>query len=188
MRALPTGSYEYPSFKSATIHDDCYIMVEDSYYSCPKEYRREKVNVKITELKIEIFYDLNRIAIHARNKNKSGERVTEIFHLPTNAQAYHESTPQNTLSQAKFLSLDLFTLVEDLFKENTIWHLRRAMGLVRKSRSEIEKIGSVRAKENIKLAITKCDSPRYFGYKFLDYFGVGFRGYACRYFVSALSA
>lgn len=155
LRALPAGSYEYATFKTATIHDDCYILVDDSYYSCPKQYRREKVNVKITALKIEVFYDLNRIAMHPRNKNKSGERVTDLSHLPANAQAYHEATPQNTLSQAKFLSSDLHSLIEELFNENTLWNLRRAIGLVRKSRSEIEKIGSVRAKESIKTAVEK---------------------------------
>jgi hypothetical protein len=31
-----------------------------------------------------------------------------------------------------------------------------------------------------------CDSSRFFKYKFLDYFGVSFRGYACRHFVSVL--
>ncbi len=155
LRALPEGSYEYATFKTATIHDDCYIAVDDSYYSCPKQYRREKVNVKITDLKIEVFYDLNRIALHLHNKNKSGERVTDLSHLPANAQAYHEATPQNTLSQAKFLSADLYSLIEELFKENTLWNLRRAIGLVRKSRSEIEKIGNVRAKENIKTAVEK---------------------------------
>ena len=113
------------------------------------------MNVKITENKVEVFFDLNRIAQHLRNKNKIGERVFDLSHLPANAQAYHESTPQNTLSQAKFLSLDLFTLIEDLFKENTLWNLRRAIGLVRKSRSEIEKIGSLKAKEHIKLAIQR---------------------------------
>lgn len=155
LRGLPEGSYEYPEFKTATVHDDCFIAVEEAYYSCPKQYRREKVNVKITENKVEVFFDLNRIAQHLRNKNKIGERVFDLSHLPANAQAYHESTPQNTLSQAKFLSLDLFTLIEDLFKENTLWNLRRAIGLVRKSRSEIEKIGSLKAKEHIKLAIQR---------------------------------
>lgn len=152
---LPAGDYEYPTFKMATVHDDCYVVVEDSYYSCPKQYRREKVNVKITEERIEIFFDLNRIALHSRNKSKKGERMTDLSHLPENAKAYHESTPQNTLSQAKFLSEDLYQLIEELFKENTLWHLRRAIGLVRKSRSEIEKIGSVQAKANIKKAIDK---------------------------------
>lgn len=133
----------------------CYVLVEDGYYSCPKEYRREKVNVKITEEKIEIFFDLNRIAVHSRNKNKKGERMTDLSHLPENAKAYHESTPQNTLSQAKFLSEALYLLIEELFKENTLWHLRRAIGLVRKSRSEIEMIGAVQAKINIKKAIER---------------------------------
>jgi transposase len=155
LHALPQGSYEYPTFKTATVHDDCYVSVEDNYYSAPKQYRREKVSVKITEARVEIFFDLDRIALHPRRRGHHGERVTEISHLPENAQAYLEATPQNTLSQAKFLSPELHELIENLFKENTLWHLRRAMGLVRKSRSEIQKIGALRARENIKKAIEK---------------------------------
>lgn len=155
LRPLPAGSYEYPTFKAATVHDDCYVSVEDNYYSAPKQYRRERVNVKITEGKVEIFFDLNRIAIHPRHKGKHGLRITDLTHLPENAQAYYEATPQNILSQAKFLSSDLHALIEGLFKENTLWHMRRAMGLVRKARSEIQKIGALRARENIKRAIEK---------------------------------
>lgn len=155
LKPLPAGDYEYATFKTATVHDDCYITVEDSYYSCPKQYRREKVSVKITEEKIEIYFDLDRVALHARNKNKYSERVTDLSHLPDNVRAYHESTPQNILSQAKFLSPDLHGLINELFEENTLWHMRRAMGFVRKSRSEIEKIGAVKARENIKKVIEK---------------------------------
>lgn len=155
LRPLPSGVYEYANFKMVKIHDDCYVQVEDNFYSCPKEYRGLKANAKITERRVEIFFDLERVAIHDRHKGKHGARITDNTHLPDNARAYLEATPQNVLSQAKFLSEDLHQLIHELFQENTLWHLRRALGLVRKAREEIHKIGGDKAREHISKAISQ---------------------------------
>ena len=42
-------------------------------YSVPYEYIKKKVDVKITDTTIEIFYNHNRIASHRRLKGRPGE-------------------------------------------------------------------------------------------------------------------
>lgn len=79
--------------------------------------------------------------------------MTDSSHLPENARAYQEATPQNILSQSKFLSPDLANLIEDMFKENVVGHMRRTQGLVRVARVEIEKLGHDAARVSIKKAI-----------------------------------
>jgi transposase len=150
---LPAGDFEYSNFKGAKVHDDCYIEIEHNYYSCPKEYRGHGVQAKITERRVEVFYDLERIAVHDRHRGHHGAYVTENSYLPENARAYLEATPQNVLSQARFISQDLHRLIDELFQENTIAHLPRALGFVRKSREEIRNIGSEKAKSHIGKAI-----------------------------------
>jgi hypothetical protein len=152
LKPLPKGDFEYATFKSVKIHDDCHVEIEDNFYSCPKEFRGLKVQAKITERRVEIFFDLERIALHDRNKSKHGDRITDQTHLPDNARAYLEATPQNVLSQAKFLSESLHNLIDELFKENTMGQLRRSLGLVRKAREEIHKIGGDRARLHISVS------------------------------------
>lgn len=151
LKSIPAGDYEVAEFKTLSIYDDCYVRFECTHYSAPHQYRGEKAEIKITEKKIEIYLNSERIALHRRSMREVGEFITEPSHLPENARAYHEATPQNILSQARFLSADLAGLVDGMFKENTCGHLRRAQGLVRVSRVEIEKLGA----EKARMVITK---------------------------------
>lgn len=153
LRQLPSHEYEVAQYKTVSVYDDSYVCFEYAHYSVPHQYRGEKVELKATDKKIEIYFLSERIALHVRNKRGVGEYVTDSSHLPDNARAYHESTPQNILSQAKFLSGELHLLIDELFKENALGHLRRSLGLVRVARSEIEKIGAEKARANIAEAI-----------------------------------
>jgi hypothetical protein len=155
LKPIPAGDYEVATFKTLKIYDDCYVNFDHSYYSAPHQYRGERADVKITDTKIEIYVNSERIALHARCRNKSGDYITNPAHLPDNARAYHESTPQNVLSQARFLSPALASLIDEMFKESTYGHLRRAQGLVRVSRTEIERIGADTARESISKAIAE---------------------------------
>jgi hypothetical protein len=83
---------------------------------------------------------MERIALHTRS-TKVSKYTTELNHLPGNARAYHEATPQNLLSQAKFISPELYKLIDDLFKSNAVTNIRRVQGLIRESRKEINDLG-----------------------------------------------
>ena len=153
LKSLPANEYEVATYKTGTVWDDGHISFEHIYYSVPHQYRGEKVDIKATDKLVEIYFANERIAVHSRSRRANCMLVTESSHLPENARAYHEATPQNILSQAKFLSSDLANLIEDLFKENVIGHLRRTQGLLRVARIEIEKCGHEAARANIKKAI-----------------------------------
>jgi hypothetical protein len=150
---LPSGDYEVAEYKTLSIYDDCYVRFDCSHYSAPHQYRGSKVEVKITEKTIEMYLDSERIAMHGRSRRRLGEFITDPSHLPDNARAYHEATPQNVLSQARFLNGELAGLIDEMFKENMCGHLRRAQGLVRVSRVEIGKIGAEKARANIVRAV-----------------------------------
>lgn len=150
---LPEVPYEFSEWKMVKLHPDSYVSVESCLYSAPHIYRGQTLKVKLTANKVEIFKDLNRIAVHKRNYSKEGARVTHNDHLPENAKAYHEATPTNLLHQAKFLSPSLYNLVDELFTESTVVHIRRVQGLISACRKEVNLIGHDRAKENIKKSI-----------------------------------
>lgn len=153
LKPLPAGDYEVASFKTVSVYDDSYISFERTHYSAPNQYRGEKVELKVTDKQIEIYFRSDRVAVHRRSRRGVGEYITEPSHLPDNARAYHEATPQNLLSQARFLSTDLANLVDEMLKENTCGHLRRIQGLVRVARTEIEKSGADAGRFNISKSV-----------------------------------
>ncbi|MCM2281942.1 MAG: IS21 family transposase [Bdellovibrionaceae bacterium] len=150
---LLAGEYEVAEFKTVSIYDDSYVRFENTHYSAPHPYRGERVELKASDKTIELYLNSERIALHRRSRRAMGEYITDPSHLPDNARAYHEATPQNLLSQARFLSAPLAELIEGLFKENVCAHLRRVQGLIRVSRTEIEKVGIDRARAGIAPAV-----------------------------------
>jgi len=154
LKSLPVSPFEIIEWKEVKLHPDSHVVLESSYYSAPHVHRGKMLKIKLTPSHVEIFYQLERIAIHPRNRNKEGQFITNLEHLPPNAKAYHEATPQNLLSQAKRLSPYLYQLLDGFFQNNAIAYLRRAQGFVREARKEINSIGYFKGRDHIQKAIT----------------------------------
>ena len=59
-------------------------------YSVPYEYIKRKVDVRVTDTIIEIFYNYNRIASHRRLYGRKGQYSTVTEHMPADHQKYLE--------------------------------------------------------------------------------------------------
>src|ERR1019366_90345 len=103
------------AWKEATLHADCYIYVEGDYYSAPHIHRHKKLRVKLTENQVEIFLALERLAVHPRCRHRIGRRIFIEAHFPPASKAYYEATPQNLLSQSRFIHPELNRLFVELF-------------------------------------------------------------------------
>ncbi|NDD14746.1 MAG: hypothetical protein EB072_19425 [Betaproteobacteria bacterium] len=113
--------------------------------------------MKLTARQIEVFVNLERVAFHSRDRSKSGARHLVPEHLPPNSQAYHESTPQNLISQARFISPELHSFIEALLKEDALGNLRRVQGFVRRASEENQRFGRSVAEPRIALAIEQLN-------------------------------
>ena len=60
---LPATSFELAEWKQATVQFNYHIAIDKMYYSVPYQYIRNKVDVRITETTIEIFYNHNRLLL-----------------------------------------------------------------------------------------------------------------------------
>lgn len=76
--------------KTATVQFNYHISVDGMLYSVPYEYIKKKVDVKVTDTTIEIFYNHNRIASHRRLKGRPGQYSTITEHMPEDHQKYLE--------------------------------------------------------------------------------------------------
>lgn len=147
LRSLPPLPFECFEWKETILHPDSTVWVDTNYYSAPHTLRGRSLRVKISESLIEIFFEGERVAAHARDRSHKGKRIIDLNHLPENSKAYYEATPQNLLSQARFLSKELFELIVDLFNKDTLAHIRIVQGFVRVATKHINE-AKEKGKEN----------------------------------------
>jgi hypothetical protein len=153
LKPLPLIPYEAGEWKRATLCPDCYIGVDSAYYSAPHIHRGKELRVKLTETQVEIFRDLEPIAVHARDRRRGGYRTKIEAHFPPQSQAYYEATPQNLISQARFIDESLHKLVVELFQADVYGNIRRVQGFVRTCHKEIRESGREAAVAHIREAI-----------------------------------
>jgi hypothetical protein len=83
LRPLPSTPYDLAIWKQATLHRDCHVVFEGSYYSAP--YRLvggQTLWVRGGSRTVELFgADHQRVATHER-ATQPGERKTVLAHLP----------------------------------------------------------------------------------------------------------
>jgi hypothetical protein len=94
LKALPTQDFDCGEWRTAKLHPNCYVMVEAVLYSAPHIHRHKKLRIKLTDSHVEIFLDLERLAIHPRGRHRDGRRIKIDADFPPNSQAYYETTPQ----------------------------------------------------------------------------------------------
>lgn len=87
---LPATSYELADWKVATVQFNYHISLDGMLYSIPSEYIKRKVDVRITDHVIEIFYNHSRIASHMRLYGRKGQYSTVVEHMPEDHQKYLE--------------------------------------------------------------------------------------------------
>ena len=86
LRALPGSRYEFAEWKIATVGIDYHIEVAGHYYSVPFRLARQKVDVRMTAMTIDVFQRGQRMASHLRNTAR-GRHTTVDAHMTPAHQA-----------------------------------------------------------------------------------------------------
>lgn len=155
LKPLPVVQFDVGEWRGAKLHPDCYIQLESVYYSVPHIHRGKLLRVKVTEHHVEIFLELERLAIHPRCRHRDGRRIKIDAHFPPASQAYYEATPQKLLSQSRFIHPELHRLVVDLVNTDVYGNIRRVQGLVRSAAKELQAQGRERASAHLDAAIAQ---------------------------------
>ena len=85
---LPGKPFELSTWKIATVLINYHITIDKMNYSVPYEYIKYKVDVRLTESMVEIFYQNTRIASHKRLYGLPGQYSTVIEHMPEKHRHY----------------------------------------------------------------------------------------------------
>jgi transposase len=85
---LPGKPLELSAWKIATVQLNYHIAVDKMNYSVPYEYIKRKVDVRLTQNMVEVFYQGVRIASHRRLYGNPGRYSTEENHMPEKHRHY----------------------------------------------------------------------------------------------------
>ena len=120
---LPATRFELSDWKTATVQFNYHISVDGMLYSVPYEYINKKVEVKVTDTTIEIFYNHNRIASHHRLKGRPGQYSTITEHMPEYHQKYLEWNGDHFRKLAERIGINTYTVVNAILTPNA-WNNR----------------------------------------------------------------
>jgi hypothetical protein len=85
---LPVRNFEKAEWQIATVQYNYHISVDGQYYSVPYEYIKQKVDIRVTQNVVEVFFENNRICSHVRLDGKKNQYSTTQAHMPSNHQQY----------------------------------------------------------------------------------------------------
>jgi len=133
MLPLPEERYVYAAWKpKATVNIDYHVEFEKHYYSVPHQYRQKKVDIRYTQITLEIFCRGKRIASHVRD-TRMGKHTTIPEHMPKSHRAYLEWTPTRIINWAGTIGSSAKTLAETILKTkpHPEQGYRSCLGLIR---------------------------------------------------------
>ena len=117
---LPATRFELSDWKTATVQFNYHISVDGMLYSVPYEYIKKKVDVKVTDTTIEIFYNHNRIASHRRLKGRPGQYSTITEHMPEDHQKYLEWNGDRFRKWAEWIGINTYTVVNAILTSKRV--------------------------------------------------------------------
>ena len=128
-------------------------------YSVPYEYLKCKVDVRITDTTIEIFYNHNRIASHMRKYGRKGQYSTITEHMPETHRQYLEWNGEMFREQAEGIGENTFQVIDAMLKSRTVEQqaYNGCMNLLKLG----DKYCNSRIEEACKKALTYTSSPSY---------------------------
>ena len=156
---LPQTRYELAEWKQATVQFNYHISVDSMYYSVPHEYIKRKVDVRVTDSTIEVFYKQTRIASHRRLYGRKGQYSTVTAHMPENHQKYLEWNGDRFRRWGSQIGPSTATVVNAILTSQRVEQqsYRSCMGLLKLS----DKYSPARLENACTLALSYTASPSY---------------------------
>lgn len=156
---LPATPYELAEWKQATVQFNYHISFDGMLYSVPFEYIKRKVDVRVTDKTIEIFYNHNRIASHRRLYGRKGQYDTIIEHMPEDHRKYLEWNGDRFRKWAERIGNNTYQVVDAILTSKRVEQqtYRSCMGLLKLA----DRYSVVRLEAACKKALSYTATPSY---------------------------
>ena len=159
MAALPATRFELSDWRQATVQFNYHIATDKMFYSVPHQYIKNKVDVRVSETTIEIFYRHERISSHRRLYGRPGQYSTITEHMPKDHQKYLEWDGDRFRRWANQIGSNAGEAVNAILVSGRVEQqsYRSCMGLLKLS----EKYSPALLDEACKKALSYTYSPSY---------------------------
>jgi len=156
---LPATPYELAEWKQATVQFNYHISLEGMLYSIPYEYIKRKVDVRVTDKTIEVFYNHNRIASHRRLHGRKGQYSTILEHMPEDHQKYLEWNGDRFRKWAERIGTSTYKVTNAILTSNRVEQqsYKSCMGLLKLA----DKYSVERLEAACERALTYTATPSY---------------------------
>lgn len=156
---LPATPYELAEWKQATVQFNYHISCDGMLYSVPYEYIKRKVDVRVTDKTIEVFYNHNRIASHRRLHGSKGQYSTITEHMPKDHLEYLEWNGDRFRKWAERIGVNTCTVVHAILNSQRVEQqsYRSCMGLLKLA----DKYSVDRLESACKKALSYTATPSY---------------------------
>ena len=130
---IPATPFELATWKQATVQFNYHISIEKNHYSVPYEYIKQKVDVRITERVIEVFYKHVRICSHPRLYGRIGQYSTTESHMPKEHKQFVNWDADRFISWAQKIGPNTMITVKSILSGYKIEQqgYRSCMGLLK---------------------------------------------------------
>lgn len=156
---LPATPYELAAWKKATVQFNYHISVDRMLYSVPCECIKRKVDVRITETTLEVFFNQNRLCSHARLYGKPGQYSTIVEHMPEDHQKYLEWNGDRFRKWAEQIGINTYQAVDAILTSKRVEQqsYKSCMGLLKAA----DKYSAKRLEAACKKALSYTAAPSY---------------------------
>ena len=118
LHPLPTTPFEMASWQTAIVQPDYHICVNQMFYSVPFQYIGSKVDIRLTDKLVEIYFKDARLAVHARLKGQVNQASTQPNHMPDGHRLFQTHTVESSKVWAKSVGTGAQQVVEYLLRSS----------------------------------------------------------------------
>jgi len=116
LKPLPVQPYVYAEWKQVRVGLDYHVDIGRHYYSVPNQLLKQKLWARITARTVEIFYQGQRVASHARTSGNR-QHSTQRDHMPANHRFRADWSPERIRRLAARVGPNTEAFVEVVMRE-----------------------------------------------------------------------
>ncbi|MDC6171355.1 IS21 family transposase [Paucibacter sp. XJ19-41] len=129
MRRLPSVAPDLGAWHRVTLHRDCHVQFDRSYYSAPYVLASKALWLRATDTVVALYEDYRHVCTHLRAR-RPGQRMTQRDHLPPQAQDFFARDKHWCLTRAADVGPHCTELIARLLGDRISERLRAAQGVL----------------------------------------------------------